>query len=63
MTYENRQTIGLLMVLMGAIVGAVGVLTFWLSERKAGAGTFVVGLGLFAAGIYTIFVMGGGVPE
>lgn len=63
MTYENRQTIGLLAVLLGAIVMAVGALTFWLSERKGGAGTFVIGLGMFSAGIYVIFVMGGGVPE
>lgn len=63
MTYENRQTIGLLLVLLGAIVGAVGLLTFWLSERKAGAGTFVVGLAMASAGIYVIFVLGGGVPS
>lgn len=63
MTYENRQTIGLLAVLLGAIVLAVGALTFWLSEKAGGAGTMLIGGLLFTAGIYLIFVMGGGVPE
>lgn len=63
MTYDNRQTIGLLAVFLGAIVMAVGLLTYWLSEKRAGALTTLVGGGLFSLGIYVIFVMGGGVPE
>lgn len=63
MTYENRQTLGLLAVLLGAIVTAVGLLTFWLSERKGGAGTALIGGAMVTVGIWVIFVMDGGVPE
>lgn len=63
MTYENRQTLGLLAVLLGAIVTAVGLLTFWLSERKGGAGTMLIGGAMVTVGIWVIFVMDGGVPE
>jgi hypothetical protein len=62
-TYENRQTIGLLAVMLGALVGAIGLLMFWLSERKEGAGLTLIGGALVTVGIYVIFVMDGGVPE
>jgi hypothetical protein len=61
-TYENRLTVGLVAVLLGAILAAVNGLIYWLSGRDGGRAGFVLGLAIFATGIYLIFVADGGVP-
>ena len=63
MNYENRLTVGLLAVLLGAILAAVSGLIYWFSERQGGRAGVVIGLGLIALGVYLTFVMNGGVPQ
>lgn len=63
MTYENRLTVGLVAVLLGAILAAISGLIYWFSGREGGRGGFVLGLALLTLGIYLIFVMDGGVPQ